>query len=205
MMSLLSWFVPKERDFFDLLRQQSAKTLEGMRTFQEFARDPSPEGQKRVNDIETEADDLRLHLMNELNDTFVTPIDREDIHRLSKAVDDIVDYAKRAVNEFMVYHVTATPKAREMIETLANGTEEIDRAIQHLATNKAIAAAHAAKAKKAENRVEYLFNEALADLFRGTDTIYILKMREIYRHLSNSADRIDEAADVIHDIAVKFA
>lgn len=204
-MGLRDWFLPKDRDFYRMLRDQSEKTVEGMRALRDFSNRPTDGAKDLVLRLENEADDLRLHLINELNETFVTPIDREDIHRLSKAVDDILDYAKRTVNEFTIYKVDPTPKAKQIIDVLTTATEEIDRAIHLLERNKAAAAAHAASAKKAENKVEYLFNEALAEIFEGRDTIYILKMREIYRHLSNSADRVDEAADVIHDITVKYS
>lgn len=203
-MGLKDFFLPKRKDFLEMLAIQADKTLAGMKALREFMDEVSPLKGGRVKEIEIEADDLRLNLINELNAAFVTPIDREDIFALSRAIDDIIDYGQRTVEEMLIYEVKPTPEMQRMIEILVGATENISYAILDLKANPGIVLDHVIKVKKAENHIEHLYHEALVNLFGNKNTIYILKMRELYRHLSNSADRCDEAANIISDIVIKI-
>ena len=158
---------------------------------------------------EKEADEARRILIDELNRTFVTPFDREDIFALSRAIDDVIDYAYSTVNEMEVFNVKATPFMLRIATLLRDAAYELLQAVNRFEEHPKVAGEHAQRAKALENRVENVYREALADLFRGADdlehVIMILKLREVYRHLSNAADRGDEAANVIADIVVKMA
>jgi uncharacterized protein Yka (UPF0111/DUF47 family) len=90
-----------------------------------------------------------------------------------------------------------------MVDILRKAAREISDAVKILETHPNIAMEHAVKAKSYENAMEKTYHTALADLFKRTDTVYMLKMREIYRHLSNAADRTDEAANIICSIVMK--
>ncbi|MEA3485156.1 MAG: DUF47 family protein [Candidatus Aerophobetes bacterium] len=204
-MGLKEFFFPKRRDFLGMLTSQTDKTLEGMIALKEFMKEPNPSNSGRVKEVETEADDLRLNLINELNASFVTPLDREDIFSLSRAVDDIIDYGQRTVEEMLIYKVKPTPNIQRMVDALLEATKNIDLAVQNLKKGPQIVLQYVIKAKKEENHIEHLYHEALVNLFKNKDTIYILKMRELYRHLSNSADRCDEAANIISDVVIKIA
>jgi len=103
-----------------------------------------------------------------------------------------------------VYEVTANRHIVEMIDILRKAAHELNDSIRLIQQYPNIALEHATKAKALENEMEKAYHRALADLFKGTDTVYMLKMREIYRHLSNAADRGDEAANIIGDIVVKM-
>lgn len=203
-MGILSWFLPKERNFYKMLQDQSEKTLEGMKALQEFAKDVNPQTAEKVKKLEEEADDLRAKLIHELNDTFITPIDREDIHALSRSIDDIIDYAKKTCVEIEVFKLQSTEHLIQMVDVLSYATEQIVFAIANLEKEPRVAAQRAMNAKRSENQIEYIYHRALAKLFESTDAVYIMKCREIYRHLSNSADRVDQAANIIHDITVKI-
>lgn len=202
-MGLREIFFPPKRDFFKMLRDQAAKTEEGLSALHDFILDPSAEKEKRVETLEAEADDIRRKLIMELNCAFVTPIDREDIFSLSRAIDDMIDYAKSTVEEMLLFKVKPNNFIITMTETLAKAAHEINEAVELLEKHPARASEHLIRAKKAENFVEHRYREALADLFNSSDAVEIIKMREIYRHLSNCADRGDEAADIIGDIVVK--
>jgi len=204
-MGLKDFFFPKKRDFLGMLAQQTDKTLEGMGALKEFMNEPIPSNSGKVKEIETEADELRLDLINELNASFFTPLDREDIFALSRAIDDIIDYGQRTVEEMLIYQVEPTPDIQRMVNALFQATKNIDLAVQNLKKGPQVVLQYVIKAKKEENHIEHLYHEALANLFKNKDTIYILKLRELYRHLSNSADRCDEAANIISDIVIKIA
>jgi predicted phosphate transport protein (TIGR00153 family) len=189
--------------FFDLLTRQSAKTVEGLEALWSFAENGTRENANLVRNIEREADELRRILIEELDKTFVTPIDREDIFALSRAIDDVVDYANTTVDEMEIYEVKGDEHIKEMINILRKAARELNDAVKILQDYPKIASEHAVKAKAYENTIEKAYHMALADLFKGSDTIYMLKMREIYRHLSNAADRGDEAANIISSIVMK--
>lgn len=194
----------KKTDFFELLLDQGEKTVEGLCALCAFVESPSRESADRVKQIEKEADDLRRLLIDRLNRTFITPIDREDIFALSRAIDDVVDYACTTVYEMQIYRVDADRHIRAMTETLKREGQELVLALKNLKHFPVLAMEHAREAKACENRMEKEYRMALGELFEGTDPVYMLKMREIYRHLSNAADRGDEAADIIGDIVVKM-
>ncbi len=199
------WPFPKRRDFYKMLADQAYKVEEGMTALSEFAHDPSKEKGERVHQIENEADDLRRTLIHELNQAFVTPFDREDIFALSRAIDDICDYAKSTVDEMTLFGVGSNDHIKMMTETLHSASQDISTAVQLMGKESQAATEHLVRAKKTENKMEHLYREALAELFKTKDAIEILKLREIYRHLSNAADRGDEAADIISDILMKTA
>ncbi|MBP1720387.1 MAG: phosphate transport regulator related to PhoU [Deltaproteobacteria bacterium] len=200
----MSWFRKKKCDFCEMLHAQSEKVQEGLDALHTWAEGGQTPQRERVKQIEREADELRRIVIEELNQTFVTPFDREDIFSLSRAIDDVMDYADRTVDEMEVYEVMANRHIVEMIDILRKAAHELNDSIRLIQKYPNIALEHATKAKALENEMEKAYHRALADLFKGTDTIYMLKMREIYRHLSNAADRGDEAANIIGDIVVKM-
>ncbi len=196
-------FSGSENRFFDLLSHQSLKSIEGLDALWNFAENGTKENANLVRNIEREADELRRILIQELDQTFITPIDREDIFDLSRAIDDVVDYANTTVDEMEIYEVKGDHHIKEMVNILRKATRELYDAVKILKDYPKIASEHAVKTKAYENQIEKAYHMALADLFKGTDTVYMLKMREIYRHLSNAADRGDEAANIISSIVMK--
>lgn len=200
------WFSRRQRDegFFALLEQQGNQTLTGLEALCTFVADSSPEHGARVKEIEQEADEVRRIIIDRLNHTFITPIDREDIFSLSRAIDDVMDYACTTVYEMQIYKVSADHHLAAMVEILKRAGRELTLALNNLNNHPQVAMEHAKKAKKFENRMEKAYRLALAELFEGDDPVYMMKMREIYRHLNNAADRGDEAANIISDVIVKM-
>lgn len=194
---------PKEKDFLGMLLNQAEKVAEGTRKLYEFLENVNEENRKKVEKVEEEADVLRKKLVDELNRSFVTPFDREDIFALSRAIDDIVDYAKSTVEEMMLFKVEPDEYMKKMVEAISNAAKEIVYALKFLKTDPKTCSECIVRAKKAENFVEHRYREGLTKLFESDDIKKILKTREVYRHLSNAADRADEAANIINDILVK--
>lgn len=197
----------KSDRFIDLLIQQAQFAVEGMQMLQQYVKQKDEVAAKRVTDIEKEADEVRRILIDELNRTFVTPIDREDIFALSLSVDDILDYANSTVEEMVLFKVEPNAYVERMVSLLTDAAREIYMGVTRLQDHPNVANDHAVRAKALENRMETVYREAVADLFnmpRDVDhVVEMLKLREIYRHLSNAADRGDTAANVIGDIVVK--
>jgi len=198
----------KPNRFVELLVHQAEYTVQGMEVLKQYVKEPDDALAERLSQIESEADEVRRILIDELNQTFVTPFDREDIFALSLTVDDILDYAESTVDELVMLKVPPNPYLERMISLLTDAAMEIYRGVLRLEDHPNVANDHAVRAKALENRVESVYREALADLFKDPkdldDVMEILKLREIYRHLSNAADRGDQAANVIGDIVVKW-
>lgn len=188
-----------------MLSAQAQKVEEGMRALYEFSLDPREEKGERVHTIEKEADGLRRTLIGELNQSFVTPIDREDIYILSRTIDDMCDYAESTVEEMLLFQVETNEHIKKMTEALYQIARDISAAVQLMKTDFRSVNDHVVRAKKNENYMEHRYREALSELFKNSDLIMVMKLREIYRHLSNAADRGDEAADIIGNILVKIS
>jgi uncharacterized protein Yka (UPF0111/DUF47 family) len=200
----MHWPKKQKYDFCKMLHSQAEKLKEGVDALYAWADGLNRETRGRVKAIEREADELRRVLIEELNQSFGTPFDREDIFSLSRAIDDVMDHADRTVDEMEIYGVQPNLPVITMIDILRKAARELSDAIRLIQKYPNIALEHATKTKACENEMETAYHQALAELFKGTDTVYMLKMREIYRHLSNAADRGDEAANLIGDIVVKM-
>ncbi|MEW6093703.1 MAG: DUF47 family protein [Chloroflexota bacterium] len=202
-------FKKRQNIFIRLIHDQALLTLEGLEALKNYLDTQEHDAAKMLTTKEKEADEARRILIDELNRTFVTPFDREDIFALSRTIDDVLDYAFSTVNEMEIFKVEPTPFMQRIASLLRDAAYELLMAVDRLEQNPNVAGDHAQRAKALENRVEDVYREALADLFSGANDIEhvvtILKLREVYRHLSNAADRGDEAANVIADIVVKIA
>ncbi len=204
---MFRFFKKREEVFHKLIQEQAAVTFEGLKLLVKYLETPSPEIAEQLSLKEKEADETRRILIDELNRTFVTPFDREDIFALSRSIDDVIDYADSTVAEMAILNVSPTPYMSRMAALLKDAAYEIYQAVLRLQKHPAVATEHAQRAKALENRVEGVYREAVADLFKGPEDVHhiveMLKLREVYRHLSNAADRGDEAGNIIADIVVK--
>jgi hypothetical protein len=207
-MGLRDFFKPRQSNFLKILTEHARLTSEGMIALEEYMAGDCEACGKRISRLEKEADEQRRILIDELNRTFVTPIDREDLFALSRAIDDVIDYAHTTVYEMTILELKPNERLREFAGVLNKAAEEIYLAVQNLQERPNLALTHATRAKELENRAEHIYRQGVADLFKGPEDvkhiIYMLKMREVYRHLSNAADRGDEAANIISDIVVKM-
>ena len=197
----------KPNRFIELLVKQAEYTAEGLQILLDYVKKPDEALASKLTNIEKEADEVRRILIDELNRTFNTPIDREDIFALSLTIDDVLDYANTTIEEMELLDIDPTPHIERMVSLLSEAAAEIHRGVMRLEKNPNVANDHAVRAKAIENRTETVYREAIAELFRlprDVDHIVeMLKLREVYRHLSNAADRGDAAANVIGDIVVK--
>jgi predicted phosphate transport protein (TIGR00153 family) len=204
---MFRFFKRREEKFNKLIEEQAALSLEGLQLLVKYLETQDPELAEQLSLKEKEADEVRRILIDELNQSFVTPFDREDIFALSRSIDDVIDYADSTVSEMVTLKVQPTPYMQRMATLLKDAAYELYHAVLRLQKHPNVAIDHAQRAKALENRVEAVYREALADLFSGPEDLHhvveMLKLREVYRHLSNAADRGDEAANIISDVVVK--
>lgn len=195
-----------DRRFVQLLSEQADLTVRALQALESFGRQPTANDEliEQVKDIEREGDAKRRILIDELAHTYATPFDREDLFGLSRAIDDILDAANETAVELAIYRIAPPEGLHEMASVLVEGARHIRDAVGELLDHPGVASEHAVRAKRSENRIDGLYHLAVGRLFDGAEEMsLILKSREIYRHLKNSADRIDRAADDISVIVIK--
>jgi uncharacterized protein len=201
-------FQRKPNKFITRLLEQAAIVVDGTQALIDYMEKPGKKNAARVRDIEKQADEVRRILIDELNRTFVTPFDREDLFGLSRAIDDVLDYAYSTTNEMDILAVVPNDYLRTMAEMLHNAAEEIHLAMERLEHHPGVADTHAVRVKGIENRMETLYAEALASLFSEPrnikDVVNMLKLREIYRHMYHALGSAEQAANIINDIVMKF-
>jgi uncharacterized protein len=194
--------------FIDRLQQQAYIVALGTEALVDYMEQPNKKNAIRVRELEKQADEVRRILIDELNRTFVTPIDREDLFGLSRAIDDVLDYAYSTTNEMDILNVAPTTYLRTMAQFLHESADEIRGAIERLEQHPNVAGDHAMRIKAIENRMETLYAEALASLFDEAndlkEVVNMLKLREIYRHMFHAVGSAEQAANIISDIVIKF-
>ena len=220
---------PSSPDFFELVNEQcemAAKIMDGLVA---YVKSTDKDKGKHISELEKEGEELKQRNLEILNTAFSTPMDREDIYRAIVDVDHVMDYAKTTVREIYLFGVEPDKYILEMTEHLSEGTQALQKGFRLLKETPAAAEAEAQKARKAERNVEKIYRSALVDLFdmknytqvieaakKDSDTgdastyhavehiMETFKRREVYRHLSNAADRLARAGNTLHDIIVKL-
>jgi predicted phosphate transport protein (TIGR00153 family) len=180
--------------------QAGARLLEQM-----LATDPPAlEKASEIKEVEHKCDFLTHEIVQRLNRTFVTPLDREDIHTLAISLDDIMDAIDAAAALFETYKIqTIRPGAREITRLLTNATGEVRNAIKAL-ERKTDAVAHAIRINDLEHEADQIHQQAIGDLFdQEKDPIMILKWKEIFDVLEEATDCCEDVANVVENIVVK--
>lgn len=195
---------PRMPDFFALLSEQCQQVAHSTGLLVEFMGTGAAATGTLIRRDEHEADRVKARNLHTLNEAFSTPIDREDLYRAIMDLDEIVNYCKTTVSEMEVLSLAPDKRCLEMAMHIKLGTDALAQGYSKLATVPQAAAQDADVARKAERRVEKIYRLAIAELFVGTDYIHMFKRREIYRHLSNAADRMANCANTLHDIVVKI-
>ncbi len=194
----------KKVNFFDLLKEQSSYVVKSMTLLQEYCTTGKEELAEIIIQLEDEADAVRRNLIVKLNQTYITPIDREDLFHLSLLLDEIVDYIKTSVDEIHLFKITPNEDLITISSTLLEMTTHLHDAISNMEKDEEASKKSAYLVKNLENEMETLTKSAYARIFESDDFKMIFKYNEIYRHLNHTADVADNAMDFLLDIFVKM-
>lgn len=196
--------------FVGMLTEQTQITVEGLKLLEKWL-GKSELKDKAIDQMrakEIEADEVRRILIDELHNTFITPLDREDIFMISLYIDDILDYCYTTVEEMQLLGTEADDYLVKMVTFTREATEELEMAFHTISSNPRVAGEHAKRCKKIENEVEHLYRLAIGDLFTKAKDfeplMVMLRRREVYRHVSNMADQADKAADILGMVVMKL-
>ncbi len=201
---------PKEVDFFAGFERAGRNIIDAstilvelFETFENIDKHVA-----RIRDIEHDNDDVTHETMKQLGKTFVTPIDREDIHMLASSLDDVLDFLWAAGDRVALFKVTAgRPGATALAKSLKENTIVVHRAMQELRRKKYAAAMDSCiEINRLENEADRIFREAIANLFtKETDPILIIKWKEILEHLEIATDKCEDVANTIESVILKHA
>ncbi len=203
------FFKPPQNNFPELLIQQGNYAVASVEALRDYLKKPSAKRSADARQMEKEADEIQRILIHELEDTFVTPLDREDIFALSRAIDNFIDYVYDTVAELEIFELMPSESMVDITLLLLEMATELHLATERLIDHPRVANEHARRVKGLENRVENAYRQSLATMFNGPQDIAhimeMLKTREVLRHMSNASDQGDRAADIILDIGIKWA
>ncbi|WP_308526570.1 DUF47 family protein [uncultured Oscillibacter sp.] len=191
-------------NFYSLLIQQMEVIRDAVEALCQYCAEPTQEKGDFVKTKEKEADAVRRELVEDINRTFITPIDREDLFRLSSSVDDLADYAWTTVKELRIYEIEPDEHLQQMAGTLLEMANGLLVCMENLEKNQAKVYEEATRVKKLENTLNVQFHRSIAELFSSDDLKKILKYREIYSHMNHASDKGDASADILLDIIVKL-
>ena len=194
----------KSLNFYGLLIQQVTVIRDAVEALCRFCQDPTQENGDFVKVKEKEADAIRRELVEDINRTFITPIDREDLFRLCSSVDDLADYAWTTVKELRIYEIPPDDHLLTMANTLLQMAEGLLVCVQNLEKDHTKVYQEATRVKKLENTLNVQFHQSMTELFAGDDFHHILKYREIYSPMNHASDKGDASADILLDIIVKL-
>lgn len=202
---------PKEIDFFEIFDRAALNLTKAATLLVELMEnfDNIEARAKAIYEVEQEGDILTHEIMKKLNKSFITPIDREDLHALASSLDDVVDLIWGAVDRLSVFKVKeSTKEAISMSKNLLLTAEVIHKAIQKLKEkNYSHLQEYCIEINRLENKIDRDFRDALGRLFTDMqdDPILVIKWKEIYEHLEDASDRCEDVANVLEAIVLKYA
>ena len=204
-------FIPKEQKFFDLFEKSAHNMVKTTQTLEEMV-DRWEDVSKSVDDITTlehEGDAITHQIMEQLNRTFVTPFDREDIAMLAHTLDDVTDFIFAAATRMLIYNIShSTPKAKELADIIVQAALEVERAIPQLRHRSEFEKMlpRCVEINRLENVCDEIFRSAQAELFdNNTDMAEVIKWREIYEYMESATDRCEDVSNVLEGVALKYA
>ena len=211
MSSFLQFFIPSDKKFFPLFERASSNLFEVSGVLIDMINASEPERRKElVNEIEKlehVGDSITHEIFNELSSTFITPFDREDIHRLVSSIDDIVDFIHGAAKRMDIYKVKEYDSSYgKLAEVIQKASSEINIAISGLRNMKNVTRIREAcvKINSYENHADDIFDMAIGQLFeQEKDAIELIKKKEILAALETATDKCEDAANVIETIILK--
>ncbi|HEU5403136.1 MAG TPA: DUF47 family protein [Terriglobales bacterium] len=201
--------VPRETKFFDMFAEMAGNLVEGATTLRGLLQDYNrvPETVQKIKDIEHKGDDLTHSVVVKLNQTFITPFDREDIHALASALDDVLDFINSAADRLLMYKVNAAPQAAaKLADVIVRQSQELSDAVHLLEKNHQKVLDHCVEVNRLENEADAIARDAIGKLFQEEkDPIQLIKIKELLEVLETATDKAEDAANVMESVILKSA
>lgn len=202
--------IPKEEKFFQLFKEMTENIITGAKLLKDMLdnfENPA-DSQRKIKDVEHKGDSLTHEIIKRLNKTFITPLDREDIHSLAGKLDDILDLIDASAQRVIMYNVDSIPpEAKSLGFIILQSCHAVDKAVAMLGkkTNEQIFEA-CVEINALENEADRVSREAISRLFdEEKDPIQLIKWKEIYETLEKATDKCEDAANILESVVVKNA
>ncbi len=197
---------PKDNSFFAMFSAMSDNLIAGARTLADlFANYHDVEKQiEQIHRIEREGDELTHAILTKLNQTFITPFDREDIHELASKLDDVLDFINASGARIVMYRITSPPPAAgELATIILRQSQELQQAVSLMQKNGNILA-HCVEINRLENEADQVSQQAIAKLFEcEKDPINLIKIKELLECLERATDKAEDVANVLETVVLK--
>jgi len=206
----LSWIKSNEKEILAILDNLAKKAVETSEELVSLFSDieHANEYHTKIKKFEREADSLTRSVFAELNKTFITPLDREDLQRIASKIDDVIDFMEGVSGRTVSYHISSTPLYMlEISKELSKATKEVEIMISKLNNVKGNSdiITHCRTTSDIEHTIDKLYREAVGKLFETNDAVNIIKLKDIYEAIETASDRCVDVADVVEDIVLKYA
>jgi len=201
--------IPRETKFFRMFRDVSENLTEGASLLHDILKNPQdlPVRINRLQEIEHRGDDMTHDIIRMLNQIFITPFDREDIHALTSSLDDVLDYVNSAATRMKLYRITTPPPAAAVLaELIVKQSQELSKAVSLLEEEHQKVLDHCVVVNQLENEADRVSRQAIAELFEyEKDPIQLIKIKELYEVLETATDKAEDAANVLEAVVLKSA
>ncbi|HEU4333806.1 MAG TPA: DUF47 family protein [Candidatus Eisenbacteria bacterium] len=198
--------LPVEPKFFDLFESQASVVLEAARALQEMAHhyDRVQERAQHIKELESRGDQLTHELIDNLNRTFITPFDREDIHALASALDDVLDNIEGVSSRFALFRIEKiTPETVHLVSIIEKACVAIHEAVRHLRDFRRVQE-YCVTINQLENEADHISRTTTARLFEeAADFRELIKWKELYGRLEATTDDCEDVANILEGIVVK--
>ncbi|MFQ6134992.1 MAG: DUF47 domain-containing protein, partial [Nitrososphaerales archaeon] len=203
------WIIPQDKAFFSLLEEQSLLVLDGAKMLRELLHNYKEVDVKRnqIKDIEHKGDEVVHKIQDKLSRTFITPIDREDIDRLSSLYDDVLDFTYTIINKLYFYGIEEiTPPMTLFGEVILKSVTELNISFRNMRSlNREEIDRRSVEVHFLENEADELLNKSVAELFKQKDVVAIIKYKEIYEDLERLTDVCEDVSNLLRDIVLKHS
>lgn len=199
--------IPREEKFFEFFEKAANNILEGARVLVQMTEEGNVKFQerwKRLEELEHVGDKITHQIIRKLNRTFITPIDREDIHSLAVALDDVLDLIEASAARMTLYKIKQpTEEAGKLAVVILKSAEEIVKAVSNLERMDDVME-HCIEINRLENMADEISRAAIADLFdKGHDPMDVIKWKEIYETMEMTTDACEDVANIVESVALK--
>jgi uncharacterized protein len=200
--------IPRETKFFDLFAEIANNVTDGARVLSELLNnydyERMPAAVAKITEIEHKGDEMTHRILIKLNQTFITPFDREDIHLLASSLDDVLDFIFSAADRLLNYKITApSPSAKILAGIILRQSEELGKAVSMLGKDSHVLE-HCVEVNRLENEADKVSREAIGRLFDGEpDPITLIKLKELLEVLEEASDKAEDVANVLETVILK--
>jgi uncharacterized protein Yka (UPF0111/DUF47 family) len=209
-MGIKELLIPKDATFFDLFERQAAIVKEAAHLLVTLTEDFTNVREKRhaIELLEHKGDQITHDIYEQLNRTFITPLDPEEISRLASTLDEVLDYIDGSAEKMFYYNIESTDSSMiELAKLIHMSASEIESAVKGIRSirDPRYIEEHCIEVNRLENLADDVLAHAVTDLFKTTDAITIIKLKDIYEHLEIATDNCEDVANTLSDIAIRHS